>query len=97
MSDAIPGMGIYNPHLSVDKLQLNKTNHKFWIDKHNQTNKFNTSRELIKPNPASYSPTNQSYNTFQRTFCLPKKNKQIKNGFGSDSRFPYTRANKKVI
>jgi len=28
---------------------------------------------------------------------LPKKSKELKNGFGSDSRFPYTRPNKKVI
>lgn len=75
MSDVTPGMGVYNPHMSVDKLKLNKTDHKFWIDKHNKSTKINTSRDLIKPNPASYSPTNQSYNTFQKTFSLPKKNK----------------------
>lgn len=52
-------MGSYNPHQSVDKLKLNKTNFKFWIDKHNKTSKLNTSRDLVKPNPASYSPTHQ--------------------------------------
>lgn len=52
-------MGTYNPHLSVDRLQLNKTNHKFWIDKHKKIDKLNTSRDLVKPNPASYSPTFQ--------------------------------------
>jgi hypothetical protein len=28
---------------------------------------------------------------------MPKKDKTAKNGFGSDSRFPYTRPNKKMI
>lgn len=90
-------MGTYNPHLSVDKIKLNKTDHKFWIDKHGKNDKLNTTRELARPNPASYSPTNQSYDTFQRTFSLPKKDRLVKNGFGSDARFPYVRQNKKVI
>lgn len=68
-------MGTYNPHLSIDMFSLNKTTPKFWIDKHNKSNNLNTSRDLIKPNPASYSPTHQDYNTFQKTFSLPKKKK----------------------
>jgi hypothetical protein len=90
-------MGNYNPHLSVDRIKQDKTDFKFWKSKHEKMSKLNTSRDLIKPNPATYTPLNQSYDTFQRTFSLPKKNKVRKNGFGSDSRFPYTRPNKKII
>jgi|JI10StandDraft_1071094.scaffolds.fasta_scaffold927860_1 hypothetical protein len=34
LSNHHPGAGSENPHLSVDHLKLNKTTHKFWIDKH---------------------------------------------------------------
>lgn len=34
LSNQVPGMGSYNPHEEVSHLKMNKTTHKFWIDKH---------------------------------------------------------------
>ncbi len=34
VSQLIPGSGSYNPHDTVEKLKINKTNFKFWNDKH---------------------------------------------------------------
>lgn len=34
LSQIVPGMGSYNPHDDIPHLKLNKTTHKFWIDKH---------------------------------------------------------------
>lgn len=34
LADETPGMGAYNPHLSVDKVHKDKKTRKFWIDKH---------------------------------------------------------------
>ena len=50
---------------------------------------------MQKPNPASYTPCQSSYNTFDSMSNSPKK--EAKNGFGSDARFPYIRPNKKKI
>lgn len=73
LSNGVPGMGNYSPHLSVDTFKLNKTNHTFWLAKHKKYDSVILSRDLKKPNPATYQPTNQSFNTFQKTFSLPKK------------------------
>jgi hypothetical protein len=37
----------------------------------------------------------QSYETFEKLLLSPKKS--LKNGFGTDARFPYVRPDKKVI
>jgi hypothetical protein len=34
LSNQVPGMGFYNPHDEVEHLKMNKTTHKFWVEKH---------------------------------------------------------------
>ncbi len=47
------------------------------------------------PAPATYQPLHQNYRSFSSIEKIEKK--MIKNGFGSDARFPYLRQNKKII
>ena len=56
-----------------------------------------TKRESKEPSPSSYAPVYRSYNSFEAISKKSPKEKQIKNGFGSDARFPYVRPNKKKI
>ena len=59
-------------------------------------------RRSVQPAPGTHTPIPLEYNTFERTFTADllkrkKKEKQAFNGFGSDSKFEYTRPNKKKI
>jgi hypothetical protein len=99
LSNQTPGMGSYNPHDDVPNLKMNKTTHKFWIDKHKKDSARSMKKHRSVPGPSNYSPCPLEYNTFNRVaVSAPKRKKSLtKNGFGSDSRFPYTRENKKKI
>ena len=86
-------MGCHNPHLDVPKIKANKTTHKFWIGKHDKEDKYYMKKNRSVPGPSNYSPCPLEYGTFERTASSQKKRMKnnTKNGFGSDSRFPYTR------
>ena len=56
MSTTIPGPGCVNPHLDVQHLKLNKTNHKGMIEKHKKQDQKNHKRNSSIPAPGTYSP-----------------------------------------
>lgn len=102
--DLGPGAGSCNPHLDVSHLKLNKTTHKFWIDKHKKESTKMLKRKSVEPAPGTHTPIPADCFTFDRIWTAEEAKRKKKsdkksvfNGFGSDSRFPYTRANKKKI
>lgn len=99
MSHLHPGAGSENPHLSVDHLKLNKTTHKFFIEKHKKDSEYWKKKRGSVPGPLTYSPCHVEYSTFLRTATTQKnrKKKQNKTGFGSDAKFTYERVAKKKI
>ncbi len=97
LGDKVPGAGNYNPHDSVEKLYKSKADWKYWTKKHGKWEKIIEKREAKIPAPGTYTPIYQSYSSFQLTNKKDPRQKRVKNGFGSDARFPYLRPNKKEI
>lgn len=96
MSNLIPGAGNYSPHDVSPKARIDKTDYKFWTDKHKKETETFLKRENVKPASGTYSPMNVTISTFDRLaneFQKPNK----KHLFGNDARFEYTRENKKKI
>lgn len=95
----MPGPGAHNPHLEVSHINTNKTNHKFWIGKHKKEDEYWIKKRRSVVGPPSYSPIPLEYNTFNRIATSEKKKKktELRNGFGSDAKFPYDRVSKKKI
>ena len=56
-------------------------------------------RDRVKPTVGTYNPLNQSYRTFDSISRSSSTSsvKRKKNGFGSDTKFPYMRPDKKKI
>lgn len=95
-------MGFYNPHDNIPHLKLNKTTHKFWIEKHKKEGENIQKRRSVEPAPGTHTPIPVEVNTFDRimttqTLKRKKKGKEVFNGFGSDAKFEYTRPAKKKI
>lgn len=97
LSDSVPGTSNYYPHLEVNKTKVNRSDYKFWVEKHKKESNIQRERDLKKPAAGTYSPLNQSYRTFDHTSRSSSNSSLKKNGFGSDSRFPYLRPEKKKI
>jgi hypothetical protein len=95
-------MGSYNPHAAVEHVKVNKTTHKFWIDKHKKEGEKLRKRHSVEPAPGTHTPIPLGYTTFDRimTADLARKKRNDKSsvhGFGLDSKFEYTRPSKKKI
>lgn len=56
VSNVLPGPGSNNPHLDVPNLHMNKTTHKFWIDKHKKEGEHFLKQRKSMPGPPSYNP-----------------------------------------
>ena len=59
-------------------------------------------RRSVEPAPGTHTPIPLGYNTFDRIMTAElvkrkRKEKSVSNGFGSDSKFEYTRPSKKKI
>lgn len=82
---------------------MNKTNHKFWIDKHKKEEQKFTKKKSVEPAPGTHTPIPADCTTFDRIRTADearrkKKDKKIVfHGFGSDAKFEYTRPSKKKI
>lgn len=96
LSDTTPGPGSDSPHQISPRLHLDKTDYKFWVDKHNKERSNISQRDAIKPAPGTHSPMNTTLNTFEQ-LSIEKEKPSKKNHFGLDSRFEYTREIKKKI
>ena len=92
----MPGAGQYCPHIPAAKERFNKTDYKFWVGKHKEEKKKEMDKSGALPSPASLSPMNHTLTTFDRIESDLKKPIKVKH-FGLDSRFEYTRTNKKKI
>ena len=57
---------------------MNKTNYKFWIDKHKKDKDYWAKKRASVPGPLSYSPCHVEFDTFLRTETILKKNKSKK-------------------
>jgi len=58
-------MGTYNPHDNdIPHLHMNKTNHKFWIDKHKKWSDKLLKRNSVTPAPGTHTPIPLGYSTF---------------------------------
>jgi hypothetical protein len=94
-------MGAYNPHLEVPHIKVDKTNHKFWIDKHKKEGEKMAKRRSVEPAPGTHTPIPAGYTTFERIMTAGqvkrKKKDMTSTGFGTDSKFEYTRPSKKKI
>jgi hypothetical protein len=95
-------MGSYNPHDEVEHLKMNKTTHKFWIEKHKKEGDKFAKRKSVEPAPGTHTPIPAGYTTFDRIMTADmakrkKKDKSVFHGFGSDAKFEYTRPSKKKI
>lgn len=93
LSQSVPGMGVYNPHLEVPHIRPDKRDHKFWIDKHKKMSQSFHKKRLSQPAPGSYTPCPLNVTTFDRIRTADETNKRKKNvkstGFGTDAKFPY--------
>lgn len=92
LSNRTPGMGSYNPHEEVQHLKMNKTTHKFWIDKHKKEGEKITKRRSVEPAPGTHTPIPLGYSTFDRIMTSEltsrkRKEKSQTTGFGTDSKF----------
>lgn len=81
---------------------MNKTTHKFWIDKHKKEGEKMKKRRSVEPAPGTHTPIPLGYNTFDRIMTADqlkkkKNDKSVFHGFGSDAKFEYTRPSKKKI
>lgn len=81
---------------------MNKTTHKFWIEKHKKEGDKLQKRKSVEPAPGTHTPIPLGYNTFDRIMTAvlmkrKKKDKDVFHGFGSDAKFEYTRPSKKKI
>ncbi len=56
LSQIVPGMGSYNPHDDISHLKLNKTTHKFWIEKHKKEGDKIQKRRSVEPAPGTHTP-----------------------------------------
>jgi hypothetical protein len=96
LSEGVPGAGNYCPHPISPKVKENKTDYKFWVDKHKKEHDKFFQRDSVKPASGTYSPMNVTLTTFDRLANETAKPTK-KQYFGSDARFEYTRQNKKKI
>jgi hypothetical protein len=82
---------------------MNKTTHKFWIDKHKKEEDKMKKRRSVEPAPGTHTPIPGDCTTFDRIRTTAegrqkkKDSKVVFNGFGSDAKFEYTRPSKKKI
>lgn len=83
---------------------MNKTTHKFWIDKHKKEEEKMKKRHSVEPAPGTHTPIPCDCITFDRIRTADESRQRKKddkktvfNGFGSDAKFEYTRASKKKI
>jgi hypothetical protein len=84
-------MGAYNPHLEVPHLQMNKTTHTFWIDKHKKEGEKLSKRRSVEPAPGTHTPIPAGYTTFERIMTADQTNRKKRDlshtGFGTDAKF----------
>jgi hypothetical protein len=95
-SDSVPGPGNFCPHLPSPRIRPDKTDYKFWVDKHKKEGDVLSQRNSAKPAPGTHSPMNMTLNTFERLEKEHERPSKIHH-FGMDSRFDYTRPSKKKI
>lgn len=96
LSDMVPGPGNHCPHPISPKVHLNKTDYKFWVEKHKKQAQTFSQRESSRPAPGTHSPLNTTLNTFDQ-LSIEKDKSSKKNHFGLDARFEYTRPIKKKV
>jgi hypothetical protein len=87
-----PGAGNRNPHLEVPHLKVNKTTHKFWIEKHRKEQIKMQKRWSVQPAPGTHTPIPCNVATFDRIRTADelkrkKKDRSVSSGFGLDARF----------
>ena len=76
ISNTNPGPGKHNPHLEVEHLHMNKTDHKFWLGKHKKEDAYWKKKRGSVPSPFSYSPSPLEYDTFNRIATSQGKRKK---------------------
>lgn len=96
IAGGIPGSGNYNPHDDVKKIRMNKTVYKDWVKKHGAERERSDGKCKALPDPATYSPLNSTFTTFE-LIDKEKKKSRKSNFFGNDARFEYTRPDLKKI
>ena len=62
----MPGSGSYCPHDEVVHYKKERTDHKFWVEKHKKENERNRKRSLKETDPGTYRPVSASFNSFDR-------------------------------
>lgn len=93
-------MGNYNPHLSVVHIRPQKTDPKYWIERHKKMSQSYKKKRLSETAPGCYTPCRLDVTTFDKIWAVEKMNKQKKNmrsTFGTDAKFPYQRKCKTVV
>ena len=97
LSDISPGPGGHSPHLSSPTMRENKNDYKYWVEKHKKEGQVIAQRDAIKPASGTYSPMNITLSTFEKLQKDSGKPATKRNYFGLDSKFEYTRPDKKKI
>ena len=96
LSNIVPGAGNYSPHSLSPIQRMDKSDYKFWVNKHKLENEKIMKRDSIKPAPGTHSPMPSSITTFDQLAVLFRQPTK-KRYFGADAKFEYSREKKKVI
>ena len=54
------------------RFSLNKTDHKFWIEKHKKESEKKKKKRLSEPDPGTYKPLPALFTTFTKIEGIPK-------------------------